>query len=73
MLTFALSRMKNKQHIIKKKNKNKTMNCGIALPMSGIRDIEINIDGLPDYRSRANGESADVEKIEFFSNSGEES
>ena len=49
------------------------MNCGIALPMSGIRDIEINIDGLPDYRSRANGESADVEKIEFFSNSGEES
>ena len=44
------------------------MNCGIALPMSGIRDIEINIDGLPDYRSRANDESADVEKIEFFSN-----
>ena len=31
------------------------MKCGIALPMSGTRDIEINIDGLPDYRSRANG------------------
>ena len=48
------------------------MKCGIALPMSGTGDIEINIDGLPDYRSRM-GESADVEKIEFFSDSGGES
>ena len=34
------------------------------------RDNEINIDGLPDYRM---GELADVEEIEFFSDSGEES
>ena len=34
------------------------------------RDSEINIDGLPDYRM---GELADVEEIEFFSDSGEES
>ena len=33
------------------------------------RDSEINIDGLPDYRM---GELADVEEIEFFSDSGEE-
>ena len=38
--------------------------CGIALPISGSRDSEINIDGLPDYRMN---ESADVEEIEFFS------
>ena len=44
--------------------------CGIALPISGSRDSEINIDGLPDYRM---GESADVEEIEFFSDSEEES
>ena len=24
--------------------------CGIALPISGSRDSEINIDALPDYR-----------------------
>ena len=24
--------------------------CGIAMPISGSRDSEINIDGLPDYR-----------------------
>ena len=34
------------------------------------RDSEINIDGLPDYRM---GESADIEEIEFFSDSEEES
>ena len=44
--------------------------CGIAPPISGSRDSEINIDGLPDYRKN---ESADVEEIEFFSDSGEES
>ena len=38
--------------------------CGISLPISGSRDSEINIDGLPDYRM---GESADIEEIEFFS------
>ena len=44
--------------------------CGISLPISGSRDSEINIDGLPDYRM---GESADIEEIEFFSDSDEES
>ena len=44
--------------------------CGISLPISGSRDSEINIDGLPDYRM---GESADIEEIEFFSDSEEES
>lgn len=44
--------------------------CGISLPISGRRDSEINIDGLPDYRM---GESADIEEIEFFSDSDEES
>ena len=34
--------------------------CGIALPISGSRDNEINIDGLPDY---CMNESADVEEI----------
>ena len=42
----------------------------ISLPISGSRDSEINIDGLPDYRM---GESADIEEIEFFSDSEEES
>ena len=46
------------------------MKCDIALPISGSRDSEINIDGLPDYRMN---ESADVEQIEFFSDSGEKS
>ena len=41
------------------------------MPISGSRDSEINIDGLPD-RDRM-GELADVEEIEFFSDSGEES
>ena len=36
----------------------------------GSRDSEINIDGLPDYHTN---ESADVEEIELFSDSGEES
>ena len=40
------------------------------MPISGGMDSEINIDGLPDYRK---GELADVEEIEFFSDSGEES
>ena len=31
--------------------------CGISLPISGSRDSEINIDGLPDY---CMGESADI-------------
>ena len=44
--------------------------CGVALPISGSRDSEINIDGLPDYRM---GESVDVEEIDFFSDSWEES
>ena len=44
--------------------------CGISLPISGSRDSEINIDGLLDYRM---GESADIEEIEFFSDSEEES
>ena len=44
--------------------------CGISLPISSSRDSEINIDGLPDYRM---GESADIEEIEFFSDSEEES
>ena len=44
--------------------------CGISLPISGSRDSEINIDGLPDYRM---GESADIEEIEFFTDSEEES
>ena len=39
--------------------------CGISLSISGSRDIEINIDGLP--------ESADIEESEFFSDSDEES
>ena len=38
------------------------------MPISGSRDSEINIDGLPDYRM---GELAEVEEIEFFSDSGE--
>ena len=41
-----------------------------SLPISGSRDSEINIDGLLDYRM---GESADIEEIEFFSDSDEES
>ena len=44
--------------------------CGISLPISGSRDSEINVDGLPDYRM---GESADIEEIEFFTDSDEES
>ena len=46
------------------------MKCGIALPISGSRDSEINIDGLPDYRM---DESANVKEIELFSDSGEDS
>ena len=41
--------------------------CGIALPISGSRDSEINIDGLPDYRM---GESPDVKEIQFFPDPG---
>ena len=36
------------------------------MPISGSRDSEINIDGLPDYRM---SELAHVEEIEFFSHS----
>ena len=43
---------------------------GISPPISGSRDSEINIDGLPDYRM---GESADIEEIEFFTDSEVES
>ncbi|XP_068696877.1 uncharacterized protein [Montipora foliosa] len=49
---------------------SRRVKCGISLPISGSRDSEINIDGLPDYRM---GESADIEEIEFFSDSDEES
>ena len=35
--------------------------CGIALPLDGSR--EINIDGLDDYEVR---DSADIEDIEFY-------
>ena len=48
--------------------------CGIALPIHGSRDTELNIDGLPDYPawiewiSRCWGKEE-----EFFSDSGEES
>ena len=44
--------------------------CGIPLPISGSRGSEINIDGLPDYRM---SEPADIEVIEFFTDSEEES
>ena len=27
------------------------VNCGITLPISGSRNSELNIDGLPDYRT----------------------
>ena len=43
--------------------------CGIALPISGSRDTEINIVGLADYRI---GESADVEEITFHYDSDAE-
>ena len=43
------------------------MKCGIALPISGSRDSEINIDSLPDYRMN---DSADEDEIEFFSDLG---
>ena len=46
------------------------MKCGISLPISGSRGSEINIDGLPDYRM---SEPADIEVIEFFTDSEEES
>ena len=38
--------------------------CGIALPITGSRDSEINIDGLPDYWMN---KSADLEETKFFS------
>ena len=41
-----------------------------SLPSSGRRDSEINIDGQPEYHTN---ESANVEEIEFFSDSREES
>ena len=46
--------------------------CGISLPISGSRDSEINIDGLPDFLMEfLMGESADIEEIEFFTDSEE--
>ena len=44
--------------------------CGISPPISGNRDSEINMDDLLDYRM---GESADIEEIEFLTDSEEES
>ena len=44
--------------------------CGISPPISGNRDREINMDDLLDYRM---GESADIEEIEFLTDSEEES
>ena len=46
------------------------MKSGISQAISGSRDSEINIDGLPDYSM---GESADIEEIKFFTDSDEES
>ena len=43
--------------------------CGIALPTSGSKDSEINIDGLSDYSI---GESADVEELTFYSDSDDD-
>ena len=37
--------------------------CGISLPISGSRDIEINMDGLPDYRM---GKSADISQCHLI-------
>ena len=44
--------------------------CGIALPIDGSRDSEVNITDLDDYEV---GVSADVEDIEFFSSESDES
>ena len=37
--------------------------CGISPPISGSRDIEINMDGLPDYRV---GKSADISQCHLI-------
>ena len=42
--------------------------CGIALPLDGSRDREINIEGLDDYEV---GDSADIEDIEFYTDSSD--
>ena len=44
--------------------------CGIALPIDGSKDTDINIMDLDDYEV---GVSADVEDIEFFSSESDES
>ena len=47
-----------KNYMIRAELKQQTELRSFALPISGSRDSEINIDGLPDYRMN---ESADVE------------
>ena len=50
--------------------------CGIALPIDGSRDSEINITlgyHTPDLDDYEVGVSADVEDIEFFSSEPDES
>ena len=42
--------------------------CGIALPIDGSRDSEINIQNLPNYEV---GKSHDVEDVEFYSSTSE--
>ena len=42
--------------------------CRIALPLDGSRDSEINIEGLDDYEV---GDSADIEDIEFYTDSSD--
>lgn len=44
--------------------------CGSSQHISGSRDSEITIDGLPDYGM---GESADIGEIQFFTDTEEES
>ena len=46
------------------------LKCRISPPISSSRDREINIDGLLDYHM---GESANIEEIEFFTDSEEKS
>ena len=43
--------------------------CGIALPMDGTRDSEINIEGQDEYEI---GDSADIEDIDFFTDSDDD-
>ena len=45
------------------------MKCGIALPTSGERDNEINIEGIPEYTIAP---SYDVEHVMFYDSSDDE-